>query len=335
MSSLDTGKEGGGIRPNHASFLDIKALICYYLTIMKRTIAIIFGLIILILAGLYLGRHWLRDQWALMNRPDLPAPTAYQDKTVIEADDSIDAELPQGPPSHIEGGISESENFKLESSPQTKDPVKDPEPPTTDPLAGDVTIPAELNLDVPWMSQAPHANWDFPYQEACEEASMIMVDAFYEKRSGKLPVDEADSEILKLVDYQNKTLGYYKDTTAEETAQILRDYYNYSDVRVFPVSDPKDIKAVLARGYPVIMPFWGKALDIPNFRNGGPLYHMLVVKGYTGDGHFITGDPGTRLGQDFIYTFENLLESAHDWNGGNVSEGKKVMIVVLPNEASN
>jgi hypothetical protein len=299
---------------------------------MKRKIIIILGILLLIGVGIYLGRHWLRDQWTLMNRPDLPSATAFQDKATTEADDSIDAELPAGPPSHIEGGISESQNYKLESSPQTKDPVKDLKPQVSDPLAGDVTIPDELNLDVPWMSQAPRANWDFPYQEACEEASMIMVDAFYEKRTGKLPVDEADAEILKLVDYQNQTLGDYKDTTAEETAQIIRDYYGYTDVRIFPVYEAKDIQSVLARGYPVIMPFSGKQLDNPNFKNGGPLYHMLVVKGYTNDGHFITGDPGTRLGQDFIYTFENLLESAHDWNGGNVTSGNRVMIVVLPNK---
>ncbi|MBD3281610.1 hypothetical protein GF391_02580 [Candidatus Uhrbacteria bacterium] len=298
---------------------------------MKRKIAIILGLMLVILIGLYFGRHWLRDQWTLMNKPDLPSPTAYQDKVTENSSDTIDADLPEGPPSHIEGGVSASENFKLESSPQTKDPVRDQKKEVTDPLAGDVEIPTELNLDVPWMSQAPHANWDYPYQEACEEASMIMVDAFYDGRTGKIPVDEADDEILKIVEYQNKTLGYYKDTTAEETAQLMRDYYGYSDVRVFPVTSAKDIQAVLARGYPVIMPFSGKELDNPNFRNGGPLYHMLVVKGYTDDGRFITGDPGTRLGQDFIYTFENLLESNHDWNGGNVPEGDQLMIVVLPN----
>ncbi len=295
---------------------------------MKRKIIIILGILMLLIIGVYLGRHWLRDQWTLMTRPNLPAATGYSDKN--EAEGSINADLPQGPPSHIEGGVSESENFKLESSPQTGDPQAKPE--AADPLAGDVDIPTELNLDVPWMSQAPKSNWDFPYQEACEEASMIMVDAFYNKRTGKIPVDEADSEILKLVDYENKTLGSYKDTSAEEIAQIIRDYYGYNDVRVFPVSEALDIQSVLARGYPVIMPFSGKQLDNPNFRNGGPLYHMLVVKGYTDDGHFITGDPGTRLGQDYIYTFENLMESAHDWNGGNVSEGKRLMIVVLPNK---
>ncbi len=310
-----------------ASFLENTKRFCYNFSNMNKKIAVILGIVILFLGGLYFGRHWLRDQWAIMNKPDLPSPTAYQEKQPQE--NSVNAELPEGPPSHIEGGVSESENFKLESSPQNAEPQKKPEP--ADPLAGDVEIPAELNLDVPWMSQAPHANWDYPYQEACEEASMIMVHAFYKGRTGKIPVDEADSEIKKLVDYQNEKLGYYEDTTAEETAQLMRDYYGYKDVRVFPVYEAKDIQAVLARGYPVIMPFSGKELDNPNFRNGGPLYHMLVVKGYTDDGHFITGDPGTRLGQDFIYTFENIMESVHDWNGGNVTQGKKLMIVALPN----
>src|SRR3989344_4989971 len=36
------------------------------------------------------------------------------------------------------------------------------------------TLLAEVNLPVPFTSQAPHANWDMPYQEACEEASALM-----------------------------------------------------------------------------------------------------------------------------------------------------------------
>lgn len=297
---------------------------------MNKKVALIIAVIVLLAGGLYFGRHWLRDQWTLLMRPDLPAPMAFQEGQSKNNDNGIQADLPAGPPSHVEGGVSESENFKLESSPQTGEPQKQPEP--ADPLAGDVMLPSELNLDVPWMSQAPHANWDLPYQEACEEASMIMVDAFYKKRTGKIPVTEADAEILKLVDYQNKTLGDYKDTSAEETAQVIRDYYGYQDVRVLPVSSAKDIQSVLARGYPVIMPFWGKSLQNPNFRNGGPYYHMLVVKGYTADNRFITGDPGTRLGQDYLYSFENIIESARDWNDGNVPEGAKFMIIVLPNQ---
>ncbi|MFZ6015854.1 MAG: C39 family peptidase [Patescibacteria group bacterium] len=296
---------------------------------MKQKIAILLAVLVLFI-GAYLGRHWLKDQWELFTKPELPKPTAFTDQEQPAADDSINADLPSGPPSHIEGGISESENFKLESSPQTTEPPEIDKP--VDPLAGDVDIPEELNLDVPWMSQAPNANWDYPYQEACEEASMIMVDEFYKMNSGKIPVDEADKKILDLVKYQEDELGYYRDTTAEETAQILRDYFNYRDVRVLPLTSALDIQAVLARGYPVIIPFWGKAIGNPNYRNGGPLYHMMVMKGYTKDDQFITGDPGTRKGQDYVYAFDRIMEAAHDWNDGDVQNGKKVMIIVLPNQ---
>ena len=60
----------------------------------------------------------------------------------------------------------------------------------------------------------------------------------------------------------------------------------------------------------------------------GPLYHMLVVKGYTKDGTIITNDPGTRRGADFLYDPDALFNAVHDWNGGNVNEGAKVMVVV-------
>ena len=32
----------------------------------------------------------------------------------------------------------------------------------------------EINLDIPFTSQAPSLNWDQPYQDFCEEASILM-----------------------------------------------------------------------------------------------------------------------------------------------------------------
>ena len=55
---------------------------------------------------------------------------------------------------------------------------------------------------------------------------------------------------------------------------------------------------------------------------------MLIIKGYTKEGNFITNDPGTRRGADFIYSPGVLMNAIHDWNGGDVDNGKKVMIVV-------
>src|SRR3989338_6107342 len=57
-------------------------------------------------------------------------------------------------------------------------------------------LPAEINLKIPFTSQAPRANWNLPYGEACEEASALMVHYFKNKTFTK---ESADAEIKKLV----------------------------------------------------------------------------------------------------------------------------------------
>lgn len=185
--------------------------------------------------------------------------------------------------------------------------------------------PAEINLAVPFTSQAPFTNWDLPYKESCEEASVLMLDYFY--RGASLNSALANQEILKLVDWQKIKFGAYEDTDAAQTAQILREYFGYKNVRVSYDISIEDIKKELALGRPVIVPAAGQLLPNPFFRQPGPLYHMLVIKGYK-DGKFITNDPGTRRGADFIYSYEGLYNAIHDWNAGNVYAGRKAMIVV-------
>ena len=203
---------------------------------------------------------------------------------------------------------------------------------TGDPLAFTGKLPAEVNLDVPFTTQAPNSNWDMPYQEACEEASAIMVDGYYRGEHGKIPVDRADKAILDLVAFEKKNYGFYEDTTAEQTAKFIKEAYGYTRVIVKPLTSVEEIKKPLALGYPVIIPFAGKMLGNPNYKNGGPPYHMLVIRGYTGE-KFITNDPGTRKGEGYLYDPLTIMNAAHDWTGSKdtVSSGKAYMIVVLPN----
>lgn len=209
-------------------------------------------------------------------------------------------------------------------------PISAPQP--KDPLAFDGALPLEVNLAVPFTTQAPYSDWGEPYQNACEEASAIMVDAFYRGKTGKIPLSDADALIKKLVAYENVTFGDYKDTTAEQTAQVLRDYFKYATVIVKPFRTADDVKKPLALGYPVILPSAGKLLGNPNYRNGGPAYHMLVLRGYTPD-FFITNDAGTRNGQGYTYTYATILKATHDWMGrdDNITTGDRVMLVVIPN----
>lgn len=285
-------------------------------TIKRRRAGWILAVALCFLTLAYFGRGYIRDGWDWVRRPRLPAASAF--RPPVSSGDNAAYEETTSP---FESGYSTSENFILETSPRVKKPV--------DSLAFSGVLPKEVNLSVPFTSQAPYADWSMPYQETCEEASLIMVDAFYRGQTERLPKDEAKRAIDKMVAFEKNLFGYYEDTTAAETARLAREYFGYKQAVVKPLEKPDDIKRVLALGYPVIIPASGKLLNNPNYRNGGPPYHMLVVRGYTSK-YFITNDSGTRKGEGYTYDYATLMNAAHDWNGGDVKNGKRLMIIVLP-----
>lgn len=184
------------------------------------------------------------------------------------------------------------------------------------------TISKEKNVNVPFTVQAPGANWDATHEEACEEASLIMV-YHYIKRTN---IDnDPDNEILSLINFENKN-NYNVSITLSELSQIAQKYYGLDSGRIEHNISIDKIKQELSAGRPVIVPAAGKILPNPNFRNGGPNYHMLVIKGYDSQG-FITNDPGTRLGKDFRYSFNDLYNAVHDWNPDNIQNGQKGYLV--------
>jgi hypothetical protein len=199
---------------------------------------------------------------------------------------------------------------------------------------------AGINLAVPFSAQAPYGDWSLPYLEACEETSALLVDRYYKHEA--LTPEIAKQEILKIVDWENKTFGYYKHTTAAETALLIKEYFGYKRVDVDYDITLDDIKAQILAGRPVIVPLAGRMLNNPNYRQPGPIYHMLVVKGLTKNGDFITNDVGTKNGHNYVYPANILYDAIHDapLGGGAlttlqleeyISSGKKAIIVVYPN----
>lgn len=194
----------------------------------------------------------------------------------------------------------------------------------------------EINLEVPFSSQAPFSDWAEPYQNACEETASLMVAKYYQKAT--LTPAIAKQEILDLVAWENKIFGYYEDTTAQETAQILQDYYDFKRVDVIYDFSLDDLKAQILAGRPIIIPASGQMLKNPNFKQPGPIYHMLVIKGITKTGDFITNDNGTRKGHNYIYKSDVLYAAIHDApqgghsiNKADLDANRKAMIVVYPN----
>ena len=195
-----------------------------------------------------------------------------------------------------------------------------------------VEIPAELELPVVFASQAPLANWDDLHQEACEEASMIMAARYFAGEALSQTIME--EEIQKLVAWEGDN-GYDVDLTAEEAVMVLKDYFGQT-ARVETEATVDRIKYELSLGNLIIVPAAGRELGNPYFRTPGPIYHMLVIKGYDRD-EFITNDVGTRRGDGFKYKYDQLLSAVHDWRPDlapdgmteeEMSQGRKVLIVV-------
>jgi len=204
-----------------------------------------------------------------------------------------------------------------------------PVPDTFKKSSSSASLPAAANaqqasLDVPFLSQAPFGIWDPLHEDACEEASLIMVKHFLEK-DGNLTSTSGDAEIRKMIQYEEQN-NYGISITLEQLNQIAKNYAGMQTGRVKNNATIEDIKKELAAGRPVIVPAAGKILPNPNFRNGGPNYHMLVIKGYDKNG-FITNDPGTRKGEGFRYAFNDLYNAIHDWDANNILNGQKVYLV--------
>lgn len=242
-----------------------------------------------------------------------PATVPLPQERVYEPHDMPSALKPVIPPQEASGGTNTALP-PLSTSAQKKEAAMPP-------------FPLEVNLAIPFTSQAPFANWDAVHEEFCEEASSVMAAAFVLGKPMSGP-DDAEARLQDVKRFEEGRFGYFEDTTAEETALILREHFGIGAVSVVPDPTIPAMREALASGKAVILPAAGRELGNPYFTQPGPLYHMLVVKGYTKDGRFITNDPGTRRGANYLYDASVLLNAVHDWNGGDVMNGRKVMIVV-------
>ena len=179
-------------------------------------------------------------------------------------------------------------------------------------------------VEVPFLSQAPFSKWDALHEDACEEASLLMIRYFSQGKK-IISKDEGEKEIQNMIKFEKEN-GYGPSITLQELSEAANELYKMKNGKVEKNINVEKIKKELAKGNPVIVGAAGKVLPNPNFKNGGPNYHMLVVKGYDEKG-FITNDPGTRLGENFRYTFEDLQKSIHDWNPKNILDGEKNYLV--------
>ena len=194
-----------------------------------------------------------------------------------------------------------------------------------------------MNLAVPFTSQAPEKNWEQPWQDACEEAAVLMLDAYY--KGYNLSPLFAKDEILKMVAWENAR-GWQYSIEIQKVKQLMGEYFGYDsklgnkeikklgEFQIIENPTVEQLKQSIAAGHPVLVVADGKALPNPHFRNGGPVYHALIIRGYTEDS-FITNDPGTWRGENFVYKYEDLMNAIRDWNSGDVKQGRRVVLALI------
>jgi len=191
-------------------------------------------------------------------------------------------------------------------------------------------IPTNKEISVPFTSQAPQGNWQEPWQNACEEASIVMIQNFY-KEEGLDPV-KARQQILDIFTLKKTTAVASKDESLERIEEII----NSGDLKwkVHIVNNPelKAIQNELSANQPVIAPVYAPLLNNPNYGTPGPDYHVLVITGYDDEtGEFITNDPGTEAGENYRYPYDILLKALHDYlaNKDYKAGAKRVLFTEL------
>lgn len=182
------------------------------------------------------------------------------------------------------------------------------------------TVTNELNkikLAVPYINEAPDDIWTGPWKNACEEASMAMVEYYYLSKS-TVTIKEAKSFMQAMFDTQDKLYGSNADADATRTANLINNYTNYN-ATIIDNPTLLQIKQELQQKRPVISLHYGFDLQNPNIpfvpAPRGSSYHMMVIIGYDDTTQeFITNDTGDRKdGPGHRYNYDLFLNTLHDF----------------------
>ncbi|MDQ6917827.1 MAG: C39 family peptidase, partial [Candidatus Dormibacteraeota bacterium] len=136
---------------------------------------------------------------------------------------------------------------------------------TPTPSPSPTPLPAALRLGVPFTTQAPNGDWT-RHQESCEEATLLMVDAYWKgNRASTLDTNAAEKGITDMVAWQVRNWGSEDDLTNKRLGELAAQYLGYQyDVQ--PMSEVA-MKASIANGIPVVLGVTTHGLGNPRYPN--------------------------------------------------------------------
>ena len=176
-------------------------------------------------------------------------------------------------------------------------------------------------LNMSFSSQAPEKIWTQPWQDACEETSIVMVDNFYNHR--QLDTQSAKREIGNIFAIKEKVFGPSLDESAEDMTYLINNFLNWEASVVENVT-MEQIRDQIIQGNPVILPANAKKLNNGYMNASG--YHVIVISGYDDSNRtFIAQEPGTAFGKNYAYSYATI-DAAIDGNLLN-SQGRKRLAI--------
>lgn len=191
-----------------------------------------------------------------------------------------------------------------------------------------------VDLPVPHIWEIPDGVWVKPWNNACEEAAIVMVEDFYLGRGEvKLPPKEIKTKLWPLFTWEDKVFGSNADTDSFRTNRIINEYSSFvGTVKKNPTLE--EIKAELAAGRPIISFHYGYGLNNPHhrFRRGGSSYHVIVLTGYDDTKQeFMTNDSEMKDGLDYRYPYATIMDTLHDFDHKRMkADGVPVVIFTEP-----
>ncbi|MFK7779573.1 MAG: C39 family peptidase [Candidatus Gracilibacteria bacterium] len=198
-------------------------------------------------------------------------------------------------------------------------------------------------LDVKFYSQFPSYDFGLPFDEFCEEASLLNGIYFLTNRTPTKKEYLIDLDKIKEIEDKLFGVNGYKNTSIKQTNLVLQlfqnpDYVdNYLNTKTeeekeelmkYLIQKTKNRKGILGKilynpsindltsaidkGNPVILPIYGRALNNKYFSQPGPIYHNILLKGYDKD-NFIVNEVGTIKGDSFSYSKKVIIDNLHDY----------------------
>lgn len=191
--------------------------------------------------------------------------------------------------------------------------------------------PEAKQLAVPYVSQVPDGAWVLPWSQACEEASISMIQYFYEGKTAPSK-QEGKNFMQSMITWENEQWKKNEDTNAVETEELIETKSSFeASVKRNPTIE--DIKEELRDGQPVIA-----FLDMNKLYQEAPLpdpFHVVVISGFDeGAKTFTVLDPAREGAK--AYSYDRVMNSLHDYNeSSKLPDGEATVLFTEKGETVN